>query len=314
MSIQQDRFLEKHFGIFNHYLYGMPGDDALKLAGREGYDWNEAVESVDVNDLAERIHKTGAGYYCITIMQGSKYMLAPNETYDKIAGTVPGEACAKRNIITELADALEKYGIDLFLYYTGDGPHADQVIGKKFGYADPRGQVTMDFVEKWAAVLEEYAVKYGRKIKGWWIDGCYREYFGYTPELLKPYYDAIKKGNPDALVAMNNGIKPDYIKYYPDEDFVCGEYNDFTVLPKTRFVDGAQTHILAPLGISGDGSEYGRWRRPGLNRDKEYMIDFVKRANEIGMPVTIDIFVNSAGKWDGEQFDCLCKIGEAVNK
>ena len=36
-----------------------------------------------------------------------------------------------------------------------------------------------EFIEKWASVLEEYAVRYGDKVKGWWIDGCY-DYFGYT--------------------------------------------------------------------------------------------------------------------------------------
>ncbi len=44
-----------------------------------------------------------AGYYFITLMQGSKHMLAPNKTYDSIAGTKPGEACAVRDLPMELS-------------------------------------------------------------------------------------------------------------------------------------------------------------------------------------------------------------------
>ena len=31
----------------------------------------------------------------------------------------------------------------------------------------------MAWVERWARVLECFAVRYGAKVKGWWIDGCY---------------------------------------------------------------------------------------------------------------------------------------------
>ena len=109
---------------------------------------------------------------------------------------------------------------------------------------------------------------------------------------------------------MNNGVKDDFEKYYPDEELTCGEFNDFVVLPKSRFIDGAQSHILAPLGISKDGSEWGRWRRPGARRSGAYMIDYVRRANQAGMPVTIDIFVDHQGRWDEAQFNVLKYIGD----
>ena len=34
-------------------------------------------------------------------------------------------------------------------------------------------------------------------------------------ELLDYYYKAVKKGNPNAAVAFNNGVFPDVLKYYP---------------------------------------------------------------------------------------------------
>ena len=308
MSHAQDVFLSKRFGVFNHYLYGNPSDGAKELSARRPLDWNTCVDSVDVRDLARRVHETGAGYYFLTLMQGSRYLLGPNAAYDSIAGTRPGEACSRRDLVGELIDELAVYGIDLYLYYTGDGPHVDQEIGGRFGYVDPRGQVPGEFVERWAAVLREYAVRYGGAVKGWWIDGCYAEGFGYTPELLTPYYEACKAGNPDCLVAMNDGIKPRLKKYYPREEFVCGEENDFELIPPSRFIDGAQAHLLAPLGISEN--EYTRWRKPGSRRTKEYMLDYVRRANQAGMPVSIDVFVGHDGSWDAEQFETLRYIGE----
>ena len=96
----------------------------------------------------------------------------------------------------------------------------------------------------------------------------------------------------------------------PDEELVCGEFNDFVVLPKSRFIDGAQSHILAPLGVSKDGSEWGRWRRPGARRSGAYMLDYVRRANQAGMPVTVDIFVDHRGRWDEAQFEALKYVGD----
>ena len=110
---------------------------------------------------------------------------------------------------------------------------------------------------------------------------------------------------------MNNGVKPVIQKYYPDEELTCGEFNDFEVIPTQRFFDGAQAHILAPLGKGLDETnEFGRWRRPGARRDKEYMLDYVRRANAAQMPVTIDVYIDKHGKWDPEQYEVLKYIGD----
>lgn len=55
-------------------------------------------------------------------------------------------------------------------------------------------------------MLQEYAVRYGTKVSGWWIDGCFRRPYGFNESTLKPFHDAVRAGNPQALVAMNNGV------------------------------------------------------------------------------------------------------------
>ncbi len=303
MEQLSDRILSRRWGVFNHFLYGNPGSEMP--TGKDLSDWNAQVENFDVERVAHDLHEIGAGWYFITVMQGRKYMLAPNATFDRIAGTKPGEACAKRDLISDLYDALKKYDIDLYLYYTGDGPYKDVEIGKRFGFSEPRGHVTMDFVKNWAAVLEEYAVRYGDKVKGWWLDGMYGDFFHYTNELMEPYYRAIKKGNPQALTAFNNGVFKECLKWYENEEMTCGEFNDFVYVPEKRFIDGAQAFILAPLGIAPDGSEWGRWRRPGCSVTHEYMKDYVSRVNKAGGVVTIDIYVGPDGSWDPAQKELL---------
>ena len=296
-----DRLYESRWGVFNHYLYGTMMDDTVP-------SWNDCVNMFDCSLAAKQLHDVGASYLFITVMQGDEHMIAPNSAFDRIAGTAPGTACAERDLVDDLYKELEKYGIDLYLYYTGDGPYKKTEIGKRFGFIEPRKNVSMDFVVKWAEVLREYSVRYGDKVKGWWVDGCYRDAFGYNDELLEPYYKAIKAGNPNAVCAFNNGVKKDLEKNYKDEDFVCGEFNDFTYIPKSRFISGAQAHILAPLGVSATGNPYEGWCRPGTKHDGAYMREYVKAVNAAGGVVTIDIPVKRDGSYYAEQLEVLSEI------
>lgn len=302
-----DRIHDSRWGIFNHYLWG----NKFEISGAAS--WDDCVKGIDVKRLAEDIRDSGAHFYFITLMQGFKYMIAPNRTFDEIGGTAPGDACASRDVIAELADELAKYNIDLYLYFTGDGPHKDEKAGPRFGCTEPAANgVTRDFVEKWAAVLEEYAVRYKDAVKGWWMDGCY-DFFKYDDELLSIYHRAIKKGNPNAVAGYNNGVKPYYAKHFSGEEITCGEFNDFYVIPRERFIDrekngGAQAFMLAPLGAAPDGIEWNAWGQKGSKHDGKYMRDFVSCANTNGGVVTIDVWVSPTGRLDPEQMRVLREI------
>ena len=305
MNAAQDRLYSRKFGVFNHFLFGAPGGSVPAEQATSG--WNERCEAFDVRYAARTLHELGAGYYVITLMQGRKYMAAPNAAFDAIAGTKPGEACAKCDLILDLSDALRAYDIDLYLYFTGDGPYRDPECGEKFGFVEPRRGVSPDFCRKWASVLEEYAVRYGSRVRGWWIDGCY-DYFGYDEERLSYYHAAVKKGNPGAMTAMNNGVKDELVKWYAGDEFTCGEFNDFRYVPRSRSVDGAQAHILAPLGLSADGSPWGGWNRPGCKCTKAELRDYVSRVHDAGGVVTVDIHIRQDCTFDDDQLEVLSGI------
>ena len=220
-SIRADRLRKAKWGIFTHYLGGKNGTmDAFRSKGQPLLPWDQTVGCFDVERYAKMAHEIGAGYVFFTVMQGFQYLCAPNETYERISGLPRGEATTHRDLPYELGKALEKYGIDLYLYYTGDGPYASPKVGEKFGYVDRSKGVTADFVNQWVSVLREYAVRYGDLVKGWWIDGCY-DYINYTDELLKPYKDAVLAGNPNAVIAFNGGVeRVDYMN--PKYDALCG--------------------------------------------------------------------------------------------
>ncbi len=292
--------LKGYFGLFTHYLYGVHGNT----------DWIGNTNALDIPAIAARIAETGASYYCITMMQGTRHMLAPNATYDKIAGTVPGEACALRDIPLELGTELKKYGIDLYLYYTGDGPHKDKTIAPRFDIPEDRHDgMGRAFVEKWADVLREYSLRYGDLVKGWWIDGCY-DYFGYDNELLSLYESAIKAGNPDAMVALNGGVAEHGIaKYYQNEDFTCGERVDFDFVPEVGMIDGSQAHMLIPLGLPPEGdNNWNSWCMPGVKHDAAYLADYMRRLRNVGCALTIDVVIYPDGVFDPVQIETLRKV------
>jgi len=312
MTDFQKEFSSRKFGIFNHFLYGEPGGFVTRKLSRdeEAIEWNRQVNAFDTERIAYDLNRIGAGYYFITLMQGQRFMLAPNETYDRLCGTKPGECCAKRDLVADLIKSLKKYDIALCLYYTGDGPYRDEYCSKGMGKVNEEPQkVNVEFVKNWTSVLEEYAVRYGEDIKAWWIDGCYDanvgSRLGYTQKELKYYYDAVKKGNPKALIACNNGVKDDYYKWGEYEDMTSGEYCDFTHIPKSPLIDGALAHCLIPLGINPEHPTWGGWRCGGLSIDREGLKKYVDSVNAVGGVVTLDILIDHDGRWDAEQFAML---------
>lgn len=296
-------FREQKWGVFTHFLYHEQNKSgSVTNMGKGETDWNECIDLFDVPRFTDLLAEAGAKYLMFTLQQGTRYLCAPNATFDRITGYRAGEACARRDLIGDILKALQKHGISLFLYFTGDGPYQDPMAGKKMGYTSQKEHVTMSFVENWAQVAREYSMRYGSAIKGWWVDGCY-DWFGYNDTLLKPYAEAMKSGNPDALLAFNGGVLAKVGKRSIYDDYTCGEMNEFVDLPSQQSIDGAQWHILAPLGVSPDGQ--GAWCKPGCQHTAEYMRQYVHNVNDQGGVVTIDIALYRDGSLDPNQVQLL---------
>lgn len=314
-------FYQKKWGVFIHLLESdVNGKKAVRSLGRET-GWDECLQDFDCAAFAARLHAYGAGYLMVTVMQVTRYMLAPNETYNRITGYRPGEACPTFDFIGRLYQALEPYGIDLFLYFTGDGPSRDPQARDAFGafpygYGD-RFQINRPFVEKWAEVAREYSLRYGRKIKGWWIDGAYRS-IGYNEELLAILHDAMRAGNPDALIASNYyGCIDEYgciirhvRKGAPGDDYSAGEMVAFEDLPYAPFFEGvgARWHILSFLGCSPNKVAYEGWGLPGSKYTGPQLQEYIRQVHERGGVVTVDICAYRDGSIDPVQDEVLTHL------
>ncbi len=307
-----DKLHDKKWGVFNHYLYNIQNNPDFTNNQNVGEtDWQTCTNALNIKLLAQTLHEIGVGYYCITVMQGRKFMIAENSVFREIVGDAHADEClSRRDIIEELYQELSQYDIDLYLYFTGDGPYADEEIGKIFGFIDPRTNVSMDFVQKWSDVLGEYSLRYGSKIKGWWLDGMYQG-FGYTQELMTPYYQAVKKHNPEAILTFNGAIFPYFYRYYAEEEYTSGEQNDLSIVPESRFYNGAQTHILLPLGAESRGIG-ATWGGGGLNFTVEELCDYTEKVIAAGGVVTYDCKLNRDGTFDPEQLEALKAIGRRV--
>lgn len=230
-------FKDARYGVFMHFLPG----DARGLA---------LVKEFDAESLARQLQSLGAGYFVITLGQNSGYFNAPNSVYDRVTGFAPGERCSTRDLPLDLSRALQPKGIRLMLYLPCQTPNADARAQRAFGLpVGVRDQpVDLEFAKKWAAVIQEWADRYGDKVSGWWFDGAYR-HVKFNAEIASLYAAAVKHGHPQGLVTFNPGIE--LIHYHDAEDYTAGELNEpFDVLPAGRLLQGSQWHALTYLGSS----------------------------------------------------------------
>lgn len=324
-------FRTRKWGVFFHYLEGLQNNPASVNSDGKHTGWDECVNELDTERIAAQLHEANAGYAAITVMQGTRFMIAPNETYDRLTGLQPGEACSRRDLIGDLIRALSKYDIPLFLYYTGDGPFCDEDtdVGEKM--QAPRigdRPITAEFIDRWTAVLREYSLRYGSKIKGWWVDGLFSGmYPGLDNAYIGKFKEAALAGNPDALFAANYfGVckRTEFIdipgygstifgeffhEIQPPTkfcDYTAGEANSFDLYPAASDVEGAVPHVFSFLGIPNPPvAVYGGWGAPGTKYSGEYMRRYIECVNTIGGVVTIDCCLHRDGQIDAQQFDLL---------
>jgi hypothetical protein len=302
---ETDWFSLAGHGLFTHYLNQLQNANGPNSLGRNT-SWSQAVAEFNATAYAEDAAAAGARYAVITMMQGSKYLLGPNAAYSRYTGYAPGEACSQRDLVLDLSDALRGRGIRLLLYWTGDGPHEDAQASAGLGWPQApkdRSSVPLLFAQRWGEVLGEYAARYAGRVSGWWVDGCYT-YFNYSDAKLAPYAAAARAGNPQALLAFNQGVRHPISRYSALEDYTCGESNDFSELPRARFVNGSQWHTLSFLG--------GSWAGQGLRYNGSALGAYVRGVNAVGAVVTVDVQLFRNGSLNLQQRSVLAEAFAAA--
>ena len=298
------------FGVMVHYLSSLQNGTPPLNEGKKT-SWDSCVNDFDVNLFASQLHEVNAGYVIFTLYQGNRFICTPNVQYEKLTGYARGQATSHRDLIMDLANALQKYNIKLVLYVTGDGTFRDDRANKAF--KSPMLQykqngnkftATNDWVNNWTAVLREWSMRYGKKVAGWWVDGAYQTH-GYNDSLLSKFSYALKAGNSNSMVGFNNAVHPK-IQYYSKWDtYTAGEMNDFKDLPPAGGnVNGKQWHIVSFLGTD--------WASSSVKYTPDYITSYVNQVNSLGGVVTMNVAVNRNGSIAPDQFSFLKGVSTQI--
>lgn len=298
-----DWFSEAGWGMFVHYLYDVQSVGKRIANTEEHTSWDDMINKFDTEKFAFDVAETGANYVFFTMMQRTRYMIAPNETYNRLTGYKTGQACSSRDLVADLIKSLEKYNIKLMLYWTGDGPRQDKKASD--GMGGWNGKVTDKYVENWAEVAAEYGERYKDKVHGWWVDGCY-DNIDYNQKRWSMLAKGLRAGNPTRIIALNNPSMSHANSSTKEDDFTTGENNNFGEIPTSRWVDGVQWHTLSYLGKD--------WGSEGVRFERDWLADYIYKCNQLGGVISIDVLLFSDGSIERSHIVALKGMNKRLQK
>jgi len=298
---------ESRWGVMVHFLPDWIEPDREWTSE----EWNSLVDGIDVPRLARQLESAGAGYFLISLGQNSGFYLAPNPTYDRLAGRQPSR-CSTRDLVADLYDALHPLGIRLLVYLPSGAPNKDAEAVRALEWTNgphPNRQ----FAAKWEAVVRDWSLRWGTKISGWWFDGAYwpnQMYRSPDPPNFGSLAAAARSGNPDAIVTFNPGIVYRTISVTPHEDYIAGEIDHPERASIRRVhdgrVDGAQLHMLTYLGET--------WGRGAPRFTDEEAVEWTRRVLDQRGAMTWDVPVGRDGTIAEPFMERLRAVGEAARQ
>lgn len=315
---------ERKWGVFMHFLAGPAGSGAgARVTAQE---WNCRVDRFDVLALAQQLAECEAGYFCLTLGQNSGHFCSPNETYDHLTGITPSK-CSRRDLVAELYDALAPYDIKLMVYLPSHAPMAEPAAVRALGCIPPwdflkwspgKGVFRADeaesdsriagFQRNWEGIIREWSKRWGKKVCGWWIDGCYycdKLYDFPDAPNFGSFADAMRAGNPDSAVCWNSGVCYPPRIVSEEEDYTAGEVNEpQRVDPLGARVGQAQFHLLSYLGRT--------WGQGPVRFTEDEMIAHTRAFTDYGGAVTWDVPLDDYGRILPDAMAVLRPLGAAI--
>lgn len=311
-------FIAGKYGVFLHYLLERQG------GGQSLDGWNQAVNSFDVNGFAADMHDVGASWVTITLTQSSGYFPIPMPEMETLTGVKCG---TQRDLVKDLIDALDPYGIKVMLYWHPGLPDNNTALAKALGaeFKQNQGDATIGQASSgnWmlsytacknvAGIAAALSERYGEKVVGWWFDGCY-DNVGFNDRLARLYGDAVRSGNPNTLVCFNNGTKFHDCRFEA-ENYSAGETGHPNSLETTAFTsysvedrwsdNGYQEHRLTFLGEN--------WGLGGTIYDTETLAKHSYEAFlKNGAALSFDVAISADGKVNSEHLAQLRAIRDYV--
>jgi hypothetical protein len=285
------------YGLFMHYQYRIllgrsvatrpqfPSPSEMTADG-----WNRFVDGFDVQGFAKQAAagKVGWVLFCIDDHYFA-WPCSPNEAFDRFTGYAPGEKCARRDLIMELADALNAVGVKLICYFAGlNGYMKERRVYE--GLADDGNNQTAPSAEsrrRRLAVLREYCDRYRDKVAGWWFDGVELNSYRDEPDDWSSIGAIVRAANPRAVIAFSCGSDEQACIREGIDDYTGGD-----TWSKQDLARLTPSHRPAKGGILWHGKIYcgnvyhGQGDRNQFT-DRE-LIDWIDTCNREGGVCTLD--------------------------
>ena len=314
MALNTDWLRAAGWGVFFHYLAAPASSrDAPSMTVDA---WNRRVDGFAVEDFAEQVAQTGAGYAIFTLGQNTGFYCSPNAAYDALTGIAPSK-CSRRDLLAEVAGALARRGIKTLAYLPSHAPAQDRAAcialrctpswdASAWGFketlpgAENTDERLAEFQRHWEAIIRAWSLRWGEAVSGWWIDGCYHADKMYRHDdapNFASFAAALRAGNPQSIVAFNGGIKTPVRSLTEHEDYTAGELaGDLNVGgyfpggfgPLRNPAGQAQLHVLTFAG--------GYWGRGEPRFPDELIVGYTRFINEQGGVVSWDVPLSDDGQ------------------
>ncbi len=272
------------FGLmFQWGEWGYPRHGAKKK-------WPGMINDFDVAKFAETVASTKAGYVVWSATWATYYFPAPIKAIDRI---LPGRTC-KRDLIGELADALQEHGIKLIVYYHCG--HGDQRWWARNWVSNDDKRL---FFHNWTNIMNEVGERYGDRLAGWmYDDDCV-----YYPAPYEQLGKAAKAGFKGRIISYNPWIIP--------------RGTDFQDI---QFGEGFQGDTNTPVGGNGI---YAAGPYKGLHAHGMFILDgpdwgIFRPDTVIDLPrfnkdQAVDLALNAAARNQALSWDLLMYEDESVS-
>jgi hypothetical protein len=297
MAADTDWMRRAKYGVFVHYQYRIllgysiathpqfPEPGQMTAA-----EWNRFVDGFDVAGFASQMAEGKVGWviFCIDDHYFA-WPCAPNGHFSDYTGYAPGEKCSRRDLIMELADALNAKGVKLICYFAGlNGYMKEPRVGA--GLGDDGNNKTPPSAEcrkRRVEVLREYAERYGQKIAGWWFDGLERDSYRDAPDDYHTIGQVVRSANPAGVIAFSFGSNEWACMSPGVDDFTAGDTWSKQDLKRLTPV-----HLPAQNGILWHGKIYCGNVYHGQGTANQFgdreLIDWVNTCNRQGGVCTLD--------------------------
>jgi len=284
-SLNSKWLRDAKWGVFTHYLAHMASDPATLMPKKQ---WIKKVNSFNVKQLADQLSALKAPYFFITIGQACNYFCSPNKAFDEHFGADTG-ARPERDLIADIAAELVPRGIRMCVYsasYGAGGAPEEQKM--------------------WLEIFTEWSERWGKSISAWWLDGTKTVSF----PTYRAYFNALKAGNKDALVATK--LWGTLSKEQILEDYIGGESGFLLAVSdkhhheyRKGFSEKIPLHFLTFLGTFWG---IGEPRFP-----VEVVTGWTQHINNMGGTVSWDCPVTDSGAIPDKAYEQLAVLSRKVN-